>query len=538
MALTVSFNGTNITTADSTTGWGNTTITAPEAWTVEVVHQGASAIGFQASSKDGMGYFTYGTPLNFNTTYLGQHLFIWCNVTMPGTVEALANGGLYIVVGSSSTDYKKFLVAAKDYKEIMEKGFIRFVLDPSKTATETSGTPDMTAIDTFGIWIDTDESARIDQLFIDRIDVGWGIEITGTSTDFWNDVVAGDIGLNGGVRDNMFGVAQKYNDVFYLYGQVKIGDDSGSLATTVSDSGKTIKFVSQQYYNGSSWVDMVADDFFKVEFVDNATGATQVTDGVAVGSDAGRSGSAISGSLLHDTAFDGSGMTNAASFLKLYATQLTNMRAGVLFHSDVDSLFYGGSIVNSGQFVPGAAAIRNIIFAETTDLDAALLWNESINIQKCQFIANTLGAAIAHPSAAGSPYDYTAMLFSGNTDDVLNSSGSTIDINKGGGSDPSTYEGSTTNFLNTVSLTIDAAVSLVGAEIRIYDLDNNPAGSLGTELSGVESHTTATYIYSGSGSNLIWIQIMLSGYEEFGQSFTMPSSDGTFTALLEADLNA
>jgi len=214
------------------------------------------------------------------------------------------------------------------------------------------------------------------------------------------------------------------------------------------------------------------------------------------------------------------------------------MRSGILFHDDADSLFYGGAIVISGQFSPGAAAIRNLIFAETTDLDAALLWNESINIQKCQFIANDTGAAIEHPSATGTPYDYTAMLFSGNTNDVLNSSGSTIDINKGGGSDPSSYEGSTTNFLNTVSLTIDAPVSLLGAEIRIYDLDNSPAGSLGTELAGVESHNAATYLYSGSGSNLIWIQIMLPGYVEFGQSLTMPSSDGTFTALLQVDLNA
>ena len=539
MALAVTFNGINITTADSTTGWDNDTITAAEAWTVEVVHQGSACIGFQASSKDGSGLYEYGTPLNFNTTYAGQHVFFWVNCTMPGTVEALATGGLYLVVGSSLTDYKKFLIAAKDFKEVMEKGFARYVLDPSKTATETVGSPDMTAITTFGCWIDTDEAARIDQLFIDRIDVGYGLKVTGTSTDLWNDIVAGDIGLNGSVRDNMFGVAQKYNDVFYLYGQVQIGDDSGALATTVSDSGKTIKFVSQQYYDGTSaWVDMVADDFFKIELVDNATNPTEFTDGVAVGTDAGRSGSAISGSLLHDTAFNANAMTNASSFLKMYATQLTNMRTGILFHDDGDSLFFGGSIVSSGQFDPGAAQIRNLIFAETTDLDSALLWNESINIQKSQFIANTVGAAIQMPSAAGTPYDFTALLFSGNTDDVYNSSGSTIDVNKGGGSDPSSYEGTLVNFLNTVSVTIEAAVSLVGAEVRIYDLDNSPAGSLGTELSGIESHTTATYIYSGSGSNLIWIQIMLSGYVEFGQSFTMPSSDGTFTALLQADLNA
>jgi hypothetical protein len=92
--------------------------------------------------------------------------------------------------------------------------------------------------------------------------------------------------------------------------------------------------------------------------------------------------------------------------------------------------------------------------------------------------------------------------------------------------------------LDTVDLVISASQSLVGAEIRIYDMNNIPAGSLGTELGGVESHTAATYTFTGDAGNTVWIQIMKSGYEEFGQSTVMPSIDGAFYALLTADLNA
>lgn len=92
--------------------------------------------------------------------------------------------------------------------------------------------------------------------------------------------------------------------------------------------------------------------------------------------------------------------------------------------------------------------------------------------------------------------------------------------------------------LDVSELTITANVSLVGAEIRIYDLDDTPAGSLGTELSGVESCTTSTYSFEAEVSNDVWIQIMLSGYEEFGQQTTMPLVDGGYTALLAAELNA
>jgi hypothetical protein len=89
----------------------------------------------------------------------------------------------------------------------------------------------------------------------------------------------------------------------------------------------------------------------------------------------------------------------------------------------------------------------------------------------------------------------------------------------------------------TSTLTIAAPVSLVGAEIRIYDLDITPP-DLGTELAGVESHTSPTYPFTSTAGNAVWIQIMLAGYEEFGQQVTMPAADATFTALLKKDTNA
>ena len=89
-----------------------------------------------------------------------------------------------------------------------------------------------------------------------------------------------------------------------------------------------------------------------------------------------------------------------------------------------------------------------------------------------------------------------------------------------------------------VILTIAAQVSLVGAEIRIYDLDNSPAGSLGTELAGVESCGDATFPYIGAAGNLVWVQIMLAGYREFGQSLVFPASDATFSAILTVESDA
>jgi hypothetical protein len=88
------------------------------------------------------------------------------------------------------------------------------------------------------------------------------------------------------------------------------------------------------------------------------------------------------------------------------------------------------------------------------------------------------------------------------------------------------------------TLTIESNIDLTGAEIRIYDNefgDNN----LGTELVGTETHTGATYSTDQLGTNNnVWIQIIQSGYVEFGQAFTIGESDVTFTANLQLDNNA
>lgn len=89
-----------------------------------------------------------------------------------------------------------------------------------------------------------------------------------------------------------------------------------------------------------------------------------------------------------------------------------------------------------------------------------------------------------------------------------------------------------------VTLTIVPNVSLIGAEIRIYDLD--VANQYGTELSGVESHTSFNYVYEGgvgSQNNEVWIQILKKGYIEFGQKIIMPKLSSSFYPILIPDLN-
>jgi hypothetical protein len=90
--------------------------------------------------------------------------------------------------------------------------------------------------------------------------------------------------------------------------------------------------------------------------------------------------------------------------------------------------------------------------------------------------------------------------------------------------------------MDQVTTTLSSDVSLTGAEIRIYDMDNSPAGSLGTELAGTET-LSGTFTFTADAANQVWIQIILTGYQEFGQSFTVPSADSTLSITLVQELN-
>jgi hypothetical protein len=92
--------------------------------------------------------------------------------------------------------------------------------------------------------------------------------------------------------------------------------------------------------------------------------------------------------------------------------------------------------------------------------------------------------------------------------------------------------------VESATVTITGSASLSGAEIRIYDLDGAGGTDLGTELAGVESNGSSSFAYTGTPGNDIWIQIMKTGYEEFGQRYTIPTADASFYALLTRDLNA
>lgn len=87
-----------------------------------------------------------------------------------------------------------------------------------------------------------------------------------------------------------------------------------------------------------------------------------------------------------------------------------------------------------------------------------------------------------------------------------------------------------------VLTTLVAQTPLTGAEVRVYDLDNLPAGSLGTELAGTES-AGSSFAFDAQPGNSVWLQVMAPGYVEYGQPFTVPATATTLSLILTPEIN-
>ena len=550
MALTITIEGkgiianANAYSSDSAGGtWGELgggTI----GFNPDVYIYGSGSIGNKYASKSGYSYYNTPTALDFDVagTEEGQFIYIWVNIQSKGPFDTLANNGFSIRVGTSLSDYRDFKIAGKNDANGWAGGWKCFVIDPTKPGSVAdTGTFDVGNVNYIGLWVDTDVSVRADSIFIDQIAVGSGLRITGTSTAGWKDIVD----YCTAYASRAWGMFEEREGVYYCKGKIYIGDSTQTAITSFADTGRIIKFETSEYYNISDvWVSSLPADACGIVVEDAASYTTTFSDGVIVGADNGRAGSIIIGNENEDVSIDLYGGNNAASVPTLYGTTFKSIYGAFNSGNNAQHKFLGCSFTNCSQFDPvGAPALRNCTFAETADVDAAILWNEDIDIQYCNFIANITGAAIEHPSAAGTPYSHVGHVFSGNTHDVLNSSGSAITINNSGTpkSNGSSSEGSSVTFQTAIDVIItvqDENTDLLqDVQVGVYKTsDRTELINKDTNASGIAQES-----YSGGATDIeIRCRKASSGatkYENFSTLGTTGTGDYTLLVTLKEDPN-
>lgn len=517
MALTIAIEGKGvIANADAISDSAGGTWSEQGGGTMSVSNDvfliNGVSMGGKYASKSGFHQYDIGSgnELDFTASTgseAGQYIYFLVSMTALGTLDTVANYGLALRISSSSpgtSNYCDYLIAGNDDLNGWNGRWKVFVLDPTKTPTRVSGTQSsiIASVRTLGIWIDCSTSARADSIFTDMISVGSGLRVTGTSTTGWKEVV--DYCTDYTTRG--WPVFEQREGIYYCYGMTNIGDAaSQTAAVSFTDSGRVIQFGESEYWTGSVWASTMPTGVSGVNIEDHTSYTTTFSDGILVGTDNGRSGTSFIGQADIDVSLDLYGGNNAGSLTTLYGTQIKNCTGSINSGNDADHKFYAVSVSGSGQFDPvGAPVIRNCIFSETDSTAGSLLWNENIDVEDCNFIANTTGAAVEHPSAAGTPYTHTNLIYSGNTFDVNNTSGSAISVSKTGTSNPSTYTGSLVTYIGA-SVTVQATATLKdGTPVEnalVYLKASNGTGPFPFEdtVTITRSTTTATVAHTAHG---------------------------------------
>jgi len=553
MALTITIEGTGvIANADLMTNdtgglgtgdWGElgggTIGTNPDVYLY-----GSTSIGNQYASKSGFSYFDRVTSLDFDTegAQEGEFIYMWINISAKGAFKT--GHSFAIRLGASnSTNFRDYRIADKADANGWSGGWKLFVIDPTKPGSVTdTGSYDYGNIRYIGLLIDTDVSVRADSIFFSQIAVGKGLRVTGTSSEGWKDIV--DYCTD--YANRAWGMFQEREGIYYCYGKVFIGSDNISphqQDTDFAGLSKTIQFGTSEYYYNSAWVSTIPTDAMGIVIEDHASYYTKFTDGIISGDDAGRSGSTFIGNTNHDVIMSFYGGNNGSSATKLYGTKFLNITGSITFGNDSDFEILSVTFEGCSQVDPvGAPVIRNCNFISTISTNAALLWNEFIDISDCNFISNTIGAGIEMPSDVGDPYDYDALFFSDNTYDVNNTSGNPITVNANALSDPTSYTGSTVTFENPKTFKFTVNPSITGYEWHIYEVD--VLGSLdgAVELDGEETAIADNqiYPYTYSGDMSVAVQVISQPDYDYTESisyYTLKNGNQEVTINLEIDEN-
>jgi len=365
MTLSVALDGINIDLAESGhnfVAFGQATAVANET---DIYIQGSQAASAKLSGKYGGLWSNYGSGLDFTTTYSGYMVYLWVNCTTIKGAQTRASGGMYIQLGTDTSNYARWYIAGSDADYV--GGWWRVVIDPTSTPSYTTGTFNPASVQYYGVGIDMIGTTKSENIICDRVDVARGLIITGTDSAGWADVVAADMGNS----SNIYGMLQEESGIYFAYGKLKVGSSAQTANTVLSDTDRVIKWVNQTYWLNANITDFpsIPDGFFGLELYDAGSYTTTFSDGIVVGSGdtaSGRNGSLFSGSTLHDTYVDFTNLANVASLVTLYGTTFKYIYDGVQLESDTNHLYYGCIFDQCGQVDPnGGVVMRNCTFSNT-----------------------------------------------------------------------------------------------------------------------------------------------------------------------------
>jgi hypothetical protein len=519
MAASVTANLTDVTLGESA---DDTYWTGSDGYSAEIYRQGSASQGWIVSKNSNetatFDYYSKATA-TLDMSGTGVHLFITMRCDIAPFIDYV-HFGLYsdTTHGAATTGNKWWTVVDNTTNVEWAGEWITIKLDVNSTTTfSSSGTLDLSAVDTVGINVDNSNSGNIrsiENTYIDAVRFGTGITITGTAWD-WEDVAAIDNANDATNGYNKYDIIRKVGPgVFEVNGQLNIG--SGATTTTPASSNETLFFkdISTSGIEGGP-IGKQASGFYKVTV--QGSGCTCDFDNMSILASS-------NATFVFDA--DDTNLPDAS----------INWNGGTIlqcssFLSDGAQDFLNLGFYDCGQIEPAGSDFTDFLIDNYTGTDGAILWPGGTTV-KDGVIQNS-DRAIEITQTANQTFDN--ITFPSNTYDVhLNNSGTNIDVSKTNGSDPTNYVatgGGTVTFVGAAVVATIHAIDEDGNDVenaRVFLIASDGTGPFPFEdtVTISNSGTTATVTHTAHGmATNDYVNIDLSGS---GSEKTHYQNDGVF----------
>jgi len=366
MTVTVAFDGTVIDTADTAANWAAIKITsggqAPTAVAADAAYEGLNNVTCRSDNKRVYMYtdigagneldFTSGSTGTGATKAPGDLFYIWVNFLPSPLLAIQADGGLGIFMSTNTPSSSNYALWYFHGRDTYTGGWVRLAIDPTKTPSIDNDTFDPGNVRYFGAFAHNNQgAAKYDNFVVDQCAYGKGLIVTGTSTlGLIEELITDE-------EANRRGIVTSLNDTgtaVELLGNLTLGDNVGTSSSTITDEDSKI-FVAEPLYYETTLKASCPLTFAGVSIVGNATGATDVSMGVAVGVDKGRNGISLVGNPTYDIGLDRDDTeVESADF---YGSSLENLTGALALDGTHD--FNGDSMAGCGPLTV-ASSINNL----------------------------------------------------------------------------------------------------------------------------------------------------------------------------------
>lgn len=359
--------------AETTTNWSNDGGGGGIATEPDIVYQGT----FAASRKVGTSVigraYTHPAGVDMDGTPENRrHYIAKVAATNYAALLARTAPALHMKVGSSSSDYHTYYLFGND--NYPAKGGFQIIAIAPSVAGYTGdaadvGTPNNSSILYWSVLGDFSANSKAENLVIDAIDVGAGLNIyggDGASTDAtFQDLINYDEGTG----NNRFGYVTTEGPVLLVNGRIAIGQTTGltTTATDFTDSDRTVV-----WQNG-----LAASGFHNLRLDLNATGVQVNMTRCNFNSIGEQNNTASRGYITTEdtrTIFDATGELGSGIFTNCNFNNFSRLDLSTTCNFDTCVITNSGPI-NAG----GGARLNNSSVLESAvgSGESAVIWNNS-----------------------------------------------------------------------------------------------------------------------------------------------------------------